>query len=344
MARRATTQLHVPTVRGPRNKHPLLRFIWFDKQLRAERFPTARSLARAFEITERTAYRDVEYLREQMHLPIGYDPRRRGYYYTEPNVPVPPTIALTAGDLVAIYLAQRILEQYEGTQFGARLAYAFEKISTLLSDDVTIDLDTLRDGFSFHVGPPGRLEVATFETVSRALTERRPLLMEYVTQSRGEVTRRLIDPYHLHHYGGAWYLIAYCHRTHAVKTFNVSRIERTSIQSRTFERVADFNLKTYLQDGFSMMRGTAVEEVVIRFDAYQARWIAERTWHSTEKRHRHADGSLTLRFRLSGLDGVKRWVMSYGEHAEVLEPESLRREVAEAHAQAARLNGWEGKP
>lgn len=322
--------------RLPRTKHPILRLVWFDRQLRAEKYPTARAYAQQFEITERTAYRDVEYFKEQLRLPIGYDPKRRGYCYTEPNAPLSPIVTLTEGELVALYIAQRVLEQYEGTQYGALLAYAFEKLSVLLTDEVSIDLASLREGFSFHVGPPGRLEVEIFARVSRAVTEQKALAIEYLTQSRGEVTRRVVDPYHLHNHGGAWYLIGYCYRARAIRTFHLSRVHKAVVQKRSFRRPADFDIRAYLRDSFSMMRGEKTEHVAVWFDSYQARWIAERTWHPTERRERHPDGSLTLHFELSGLDAVKRWVMSYGSHAEVLAPASLRQEVAEEVRRMAR--------
>ncbi|HWP34991.1 MAG TPA: WYL domain-containing protein [Thermodesulfobacteriota bacterium] len=314
----------------------MLRLIWFDQQLRAQKFPTARDYAERFEITLRTAYRDVEYFREQLNLPISYDPKQGGYCYTEPNAPVPPVLTLTEGELVAIYIAQRVLEQYEGTQFGALLAHAFGKISALLTDRVTIDLDTLRDGFSFYVGPPGRLEVEMFAKASRAVRERKPLAIEYLTQSRGELTRRVVDPYHLHNHAGAWYLIGFDHRTRSVRTFHLSRVRKAALQSKSFERPTDFDIKAYLRESFAMMRGARIEQVAVRFDPDQARYVAERTWHPTERREWSRDGRLTLRFELSGLEGVKRWVLSYGSHAEVLAPASLRREVAaEAQRMAA---------
>ncbi len=321
----------------PRNKHPLVRLLWLDQQLRANRYPTARDLAERFEMTLRTAYRDVEYCREQLNLPISYDPRQGGYYYSEPNAPLPPALTMTEGELVAIYLAQRVLEQYEGTEFGARLAHAFTKLSSLLTDTVTIDLDSLRDGFSFHIGPPGRLEVEIFAKASRAVRERRPLLMEYLTQSRGEVTRRVVDPYHLHNHAGAWYLIGYDHRTHSVRTFHLSRVRKASLQSKPFARPPGFDVKAYLRESFGMMRGAQIERVSIRFAPDQARYVAERTWHPTERRQWAADGSLTLHFELSGLPGVKRWVLSYGASAEVLAPASLRQEVAEEARRLGRL-------
>lgn len=333
-ARERQARFPVVPFRAPRNKHPMLRLLWFDQQLRAQKFPTARQFAERFEVTARTAYRDVEYFKEQLRLPISYDPKRGGYYYSEANVPVSPVFSITEGELLALYISQRVLEQYEGTPFAALLAGALQKLSGLLADAVTVDFQTLREAFSFHVGPPGTLETEIFAKASRAVTERRPVAIEYLTQSRGEVTRRVVDPYHLHNHGGAWYLIGFDHRTRSVRTFHLSRVRKAAVQPKTFERRPDFDLKTYLREGFGMIRGEQVEEVAIRFDAEQARYVAERTWHPTERRQRHPDGSLTLRFRLSGLEGVKRWGLSYGSHAEVLAPASLRREVA---AEARRL-------
>ena len=43
-----------------------------------------------------------------------------------------------------------------------------------------------------------------------------------------------------------------------------------------------------------------------------------------------------MRFTTTGLEGVRRWVLQYGAHAEVLAPEELRSAVAEeAQALAA---------
>ncbi len=320
----------------PRNKNPMLRLVWFDQQLRAQKYPTAQQFADHFEMTPRTAYRDVEYFKEQLRLPITYDPQQGGYCYSEANAPLNPLFTVTQGELLALYVSQRVLEQYEGTQYAAMLAGALQKISAHLTETVTIDFDSIREGFSFHIGPPGRLEVEIFARASEAVRAEKPLAMAYHTQSRNDLTRRVVDPYHLHNHAGVWYLIGFDHKSRSYRTFNLSRVRKAQVQEQPFERRKDFDLKAYLRDGFEMMRGEQVERVSIRFDAEQARYIQERTWHPSERRDRHPDGSLTLRFELSGLEGVKRWVLSYGAHAEVLEPEGLRRAVA---AEARRLAG-----
>lgn len=334
MAVSRRTPSSAPSLRAPRTKNPMLRLLWFDQQLRARKYPTAKQFADRFEMTPRTAYRDVEYFKEQLRLPITYDPQQGGYCYSEANAPLNPLLTVSEGELLALYVSQRVLEQYEGAPYAALLAGALQKISAYLTDTVTIDFDSLREGLSFHIGPPGRLELEIFAKASEAVRERKPLAMEYLTQSRNEVNRRVVDPYHLHNHSGVWYLIGYDHRTRQYRTFNLARVRKAQLQAKPFERPKGFDLKAYLRDSFSMMRGERVERVSIRFDPEQARYIQERQWHPTERRERRPDGSLTLHFELSGLEGVKRWVLSYGAHAEVLAPESLRKAVA---AEARRL-------
>jgi predicted DNA-binding transcriptional regulator YafY len=41
------------------------------------------------------------------------------------------------------------------------------------------------------------------------------------------------------------------------------------------------------------------------------------------------DGRLKLKMTVTALDGVKRFVMQYGAHAEVIKPEELRQAIRE---------------
>lgn len=44
----------------------LHRIIWIDAQIRADKFPNARTIAQEFEISQRQAARDLEYLRDSL--------------------------------------------------------------------------------------------------------------------------------------------------------------------------------------------------------------------------------------------------------------------------------------
>jgi hypothetical protein len=51
----------------------------FRQALLGGAYPSAATLAGQFEVTVRTAQRDIEYLRDQLGWALEYDPARRGY-------------------------------------------------------------------------------------------------------------------------------------------------------------------------------------------------------------------------------------------------------------------------
>ena len=55
-----------------------------------------------------------------------------------------------------------------------------------------------------------------------------------------------------------------------------------------------------------------------------ARWVGEKIWHESQKAKKNGDGSLELTFQVAGLDEIKRWVLSFGPEALVLEPTKLK--------------------
>jgi predicted DNA-binding transcriptional regulator YafY len=169
----------------------------------------------------------------------------------------------------------------------------------------------------------------TLLALHQAIQERRQVQLIYYAATSDEEHDRICDPYHLYNVGGNWYLIAFDHLRLNMRTFLVGRIKSWKLLKSKFEIHADFSITDWVGGAFQAEGGGKPEDVVIWFDAHQARWMRERQWHSSAKLEPQPDGSLNLRLCTSGLGELKRWLMQYGSHAVVLQPEELRREVAE---------------
>jgi predicted DNA-binding transcriptional regulator YafY len=70
----------------------------------------------ALEVDARTIRRDLEYMRDQLHTPIGFDRVERGFFYTERTFRL-AFPQLSQGELVALFLAERMMHQFRGTSF-----------------------------------------------------------------------------------------------------------------------------------------------------------------------------------------------------------------------------------
>ncbi len=313
----------------------LERIIHIDQEIRAKRYPTAAQLAERFEVSRRTIYEDRAFLVDRLGAPIVYDTEHKGWIYADDTWML-PAIMVSEGELLAFFLGQAVLRQYLGTHFESLLRHALDQLVLYLPQHVQVDTQELTKHYTISAGATVPIDVQLVLELDRAIRERRQVRMTYYTASRGERTERVVDPYHFYNVRGDWYLVAYDHMRQQVRNFHLSRIERWQVLDNTFEPDATFCAHDYLTKGFLSTLGEEYD-IAIRFDAYQARWIRERQWHATQQIEELSDGSLILRMHCGGLDEVKRWVMSYGGHAEVLAPSELRRMVTQEVGRMAEI-------
>ncbi|MCG3144747.1 MAG: hypothetical protein HONDAALG_02220 [Gammaproteobacteria bacterium] len=307
----------------------LEKVFWIELQIRANLHPNTTTIAEHFEVSQKTAQRALDFMRDRLRMPIAYSAEHRGWYYTEPYFAL-PAIEMTEGDLVAILLAEKLARQYRGTAIGQQIAEAFAKILQAVTNVISVDLNALAEAHSFEAAATTEPNFDTIRRLGQAIRERRRIAMKYFTATRGELTDRRADPLHLRNAAGEWYLIAWDHLRQAPRDFLISRIRELEITEEQFDWPEGFDLDEYLNSGFGMIRGSSLHEVEILFDEYQARWIRERDqFHPAEEREELPGGRLILRMRVTALDGVKRFVMQYGAHATVIRPDELRQTIRE---------------
>ena len=305
------------------------RIIWIDREIRAGRYPNAHKVQERFELhSTRVVYEDRAFMINRLGAPIEYDRIHGGWYYKDLNYFL-PSIFLTKKEVLAFFLGEELFKRYLGTPFEQPLRMALDRMRKYLPEHVSYDLQAETSTFAFTGGATIQVSPELLAELNQAVLSKHQVEMVYYSASSGKTGTRIVDLYHLHNIRGDWYLIAYCHERKEVRDFLVGRIREWKILPSTFQTRSDFSLKEYLEQGFLAERGTEPVDIVIKFDQYQARWIRERQWHSSQQIEELPSGELILRLKVGGLQEVKRWVMGYGPHAEVLQPESLRSQFKE---------------
>ncbi len=308
--------------------------MWTLQQLKAGRPVTAPLVAREFGCNIRTAYRDFDFLRDEWRTPMEFDRADGSFRLTEPSAPLPP-IELSQGELVALYFAEKVLEQYRGTPWERDLAVAFRKIQALLPEQVRVLPDRLQSFLSLDLGPLPRGDPELFREVARGVTLGKRMSIRYRSLSSDATTDRVVDPYRFFNLRGVWYLAAWDRRRKAVRDFALHRIRRVTVLDETFTPDPGFSFKKYMANAFAIEKGGRLASVAIRFAARQARWIRERPWHRSARIQERLDGGCVLRMNVQITSELKRWIMQFGDEAEVLRPPLFRREIARSLARAA---------
>jgi predicted DNA-binding transcriptional regulator YafY len=297
--------------------------------IQSGKYPNASTLARELEVSTKSVHRDLEFMRDRLGLPLEYDGSRFGYHYTE-EVSSFPTLQITEGELFALIVAEKALQQYRGTNFERPLLSAIKKMEQALPETISLDLSEIEQTISFRTRAEPILDLAVFDVLARATAQRKQIQLTYRKPGNSQADLRVVDPYHLANINGEWYLFAYDHLRKDVRTFVPARIQSAKPTGKTFARPQKFSLEKRLRDSFGVHSGEGNHDVWIRFSPRVADYIREKKWHESQELRELKNGEVELRMKLSGLGEVERWILSWAGEAVVLQPPQLQLSVREA--------------
>lgn len=307
--------------------------------LESRRGRTLEGLAQELGCCARTVIRDLDHL-QQVGFPL-YDERegkRKRWRLLEAGFR--PPIPFTLTELMALSFSRSLVKPLDGTPLHASLEAFFDKLQVLLPEPAHVLLSQLQKTMA-----AGRIPVKDYapaqpviEAVTKARLEGRTLEITYHSFSRDEVSTRKIDPYHLWYHQGGLYVIAYDHLRGEVRIFALERIKALQETEETFVSPSSFDVEAYMRESFGILRGEPAVPVKVKFSKAWAKWIEERLWHPSQRLERLPGGELVLSLEVAVTDDLKRWILSFGREAIVLEPLALREAVrAEAQALLERL-------
>jgi proteasome accessory factor B len=313
------------------SRPPLERMLRIHQSLQSGQFPNASTLAAEIEVSTKTIHRDIEFMRDRMNLPVEFDVARNGYFY-DGEVSAFPTMQITEGEIFALVVAEKALQQYRGTSFEKPLLSAIKKMEQSLPDTISLNLADIEQTISFRTRAEPVLDLKIFDALARAVAQQKQLELYYRKPGAKKSELRIVDPYHLANINGEWYLFAYDHAREDIRTFVPARIQSAKQTGRKFARQQKFSLEKRLRDSFGVHSGEGEFEVVLRFNSRAANYIREKKWHESQRLRKLKGGGVELKLKLSSLAEIERWILSWGGDVIVVQP----RELAESILAAAR--------
>jgi predicted DNA-binding transcriptional regulator YafY len=284
--------------------------------LQARRKVRALDLARLFEVSERTIYRDMEAL-GQSGIPISSTPGE-GYELAEDFYL--PTVQLSSEEAKALFLGAEMLKaQASGTLLG-QVESALAKIKDALPEQAALEAARLVEILRFFV-QPGRLDLTNPHLLAcqQAIHEKRVVWLRYHSYSNDEVSQREVEPEALHYNEGAWYLSGYCRLRREARSFRLSRIDALRLQAETF-------IPRLL-----VAAPASQIEARVRFAAEVVRWVRERQHYGFcgEEELPGGQDGVVMVYRVNDFRELRPWLLAWGGGAELLSPAEAREDIRE---------------
>jgi predicted DNA-binding transcriptional regulator YafY len=293
---------------------------------------TARELGERTGTHKRTALRDIIAL-EGIGVPVYEDGRRwfirEGYFM--------PAIEFSQPEAVAMLMAGRLAVKHADHNDPV-LGMALTKIARAMPEEAKLVARFFEEtAGELSAKPRSSRQADVFGVLVRAWLGRRKVRLEY-RDAAGKESARVLRPYYLEPAsmtGHGTYLIGYDELSREVRSFKVERIGAAELLDTPYYLPADFNLARYLRHSWGIWSKDKIERVVLQFKPAAAGRVRESFWHSSQKLSAVRGGGVRMEVSVRGRVEILPWILSWGADCEVLEPPSLRREVAEVAARMA---------
>ncbi len=307
-----------------RCKTQVERLLEIDRQLKENSYPNCSRLAQQFEVTTKTIHRDIQFMQARLNAPIEYDKQRKGYYYENPTFMM-PALSMSEGELTSLLLASRTLSEFQGTPVAQKLRQMFTKLSGMLPDAITVSPGELFTQFTVISPPAIPVKPMVWESVVKALHQKRMLEIEY----EGKPDAYRIKPLHLANLQGDWMLCVQFEGYDNFREIALGRIRKLKLLRKTFDDPG-FDPESFFAATFRTFGGDVESHrIKLRFSKAVAPRVLEREWHESQEIIERKNGSIELHFDAKGLIEVMHWTLSWGRHCTVLAPRQLKTMVAE---------------
>ncbi|MCD6250174.1 MAG: YafY family transcriptional regulator [candidate division Zixibacteria bacterium] len=300
--------------------------------LRSRRTLNAQKLAEECQVTERSIYRDIISLSEA-NVPIYYD---NGYKLASSNF-LPP-LNLSFEEYSCLRLALESSPLARAGDKGDLLRQVCAKIDAGLSEAVRDRRKTALDVAHIEIeSTQARQRVAQYYSViENAISDQNCLEVEYLTIEHG-LTKRKVEPYFIIFRRHAFYFVAFCRLRKEFRTFRIDRVKKLKPTQQRFARKRGICAADYFADSWQLYQGAPVK-VVVCFKGRAARIVTTSCHHLKEKVESIGEDEVLYRVTVNGTEEIKRWILGYGDEAEVLEPDSLRQELHAIGRHLARIH------
>jgi predicted DNA-binding transcriptional regulator YafY len=291
-------------------------------------------IAHRVDSSVRTVYRDLRSIEGELGMPLWSEGGRWGL---EAEGFLPP-LKLTRSEAMAVVLSARLMVRYADT-YDPDLAASFEKLAAILPPALREHVDRSLDALSRR--PTDEAFSRHVHLLTQAWAERRVVAFEYApapyapeaAPRSARVRPYLIEPSLSTH---ALYLVGWDETRDAVRTFKIERMLDVSLTPESFPPPDQEVVAGMFERAWDIIADQEPIDVVLRFSPAVASRVREARWHPSERVEAGADGSLTWRATVAGPIEIRLWILSWGDNVEVLEPASLRDDVAATHVRAAR--------
>lgn len=291
-------------------------------QLQSRRVTKAQLIADRFGISLRTVYRDIRTLEEAGVPIIG----EAGAGYSLADGYRLPPISFTLDEATAFITAEKLVENLTDQDNSSSFKSAMYKIRAVLRNadkDYLTGIDESVEVLRARCLPRLPDQINPMQIILKAIAIRKVVSLSYFSFYRQVHTERCVEPVGVFYLDNHWHLIAWCRMQKDYRDFRFDRmLDVQHTEDGIFK--SHPSLKDYLAKVYEQRN---LHRVVLRVDKEAALHLGEQKYYNGYIGETPIGDELEMSFLTISLEGFARWYMSFGDYANIMEPDSLSERV-----------------
>lgn len=269
---------------------------------------TANELARRFEVSTRTIYRDIDTL-SQAGIPIYGSKGCGGGIRLTDNFVLNKSV-------LSKQEQRDIIDSLHGMNAmqAGQIRPVLEKLSALFGAE---QVDWI--GIDFSSWNPNSRVSTLFDQIKDAILSHRVIAFEYSATNKKPM-KRLVEPLKLIFRGYDWYLLAWCRTREDYRYFKLTRMENLMVsEEKTQRRVLpewseSRETEPYLNRGYVTVTAQLTPGMAFRvYDEFPP-----------ERRRQEKDGSFTVQIEMPDDEWLYHYLLTFGPGLKVTGPENIK--------------------
>lgn len=168
-----------------------------------------RSLAKEFEVSERTIARDIEFMRDMFGAPIEYDRARRGFSLSDDTFVLTACVA-PGEEIMALVALEEAVKSAMDDSAGRVLARILDKTCVASAETIAKARTNISGRLSLQRRHQSIVRPQVFLKTVSAMARNRRVALE-VDRGGDETVSVKAEPYHVFQKDGGWFVIACCY-------------------------------------------------------------------------------------------------------------------------------------
>ena len=285
-------------------------------QLQTKSIVRAQDLAEKFDVSIRTIYRDIKTL-ENAGIPV-FGEAGSGYSLVD-GYKLPP-VMFTKEEVLSFITAEKLMQKFSHESLDSHYNSAMEKVKAVIRNSEKNMVQNIENQIDVYTHRPEKPDAVKniIPTILESIAGKNQLKIHY-QNVRDEASERIIEAVGIFYEINYWYMMAFCTMRKDFRQFRIDRIlkiEKTqNLFLQNYGNIADYRKKSDIKK---------VEVKLLVEKKIMPHLVNSKIYYGLTAEEDTENGML-LTFETEWIDeGFPRWLITFLDFAEILEPEYLK--------------------